>query len=125
MNKEDFTKFLNESLKGFPLEKQIQIIEKMKAEWIPKIVIEKTKNYVLCEHCGRYSLEKNNKKTYNREKRIQSTYTDAGYGDDDLYGEVEYIVEYSICPHCLKKKEISKSYMGTNWEKDKYGRLVR
>ncbi|MDD4607747.1 MAG: hypothetical protein PHD10_01245, partial [Bacilli bacterium] len=120
MTKKEFMDYLNKELKGLSLEKQKLILEKMKNEWIPQQIEQKYKNYSLCNKCGKYSLTKNNKIISKEENIVEPTYIDAGYGDDDRYGEVQYLVDYSICPICSKEKQIGKTYIKTLWEKGKY-----
>ena len=74
---------------------------------------EQAKNYILCNHCNKYCLKKDCKRQDIREVRVETTFTDCGYGDDDKMGEVEYLVTYSICPRCGGKQQTSKLYLRT------------
>lgn len=64
-----------------------------------------------------YSLQKDFKEEVNTEIRRETTYTDAGYGDDDKIGDVEYRITYSICPLCQKKTQENKMFIRILWEK--------
>ena len=75
--------------------------------------------YKKCPNCGKYSLIKKYKDEYEKKTNIENTYTDAGYGYNDRYGEVEYVYHYLVCPNCGDKKVIYKNYIRTIWEKSK------
>ncbi len=104
MKKKDFTDYLKNILKDLPLEKQKLILEKIRKEWLPEYINNKFINYSLCEKCGKYSLTKSFQTTSKKEIFTETTYTDAGYGDTDKIGEVEYLIHYSICPICSHEK---------------------
>lgn len=120
MKEIDFINYLDESIKSLSLEKQKLILEEMKNKWISKYIEEKFKMYSLCNGCGKYSLTEDNKKIFEIEDHTEAIHIDAGYGDDDTYGKVRYLVEYSICPNCLKKTEKSKELIRILSEKKRY-----
>ena len=111
MNKKTFEKFINDSLKDIPLEKFEQELLKMKNDWIPQILEKKKKNHIKCSSCGKYSKIKDFKTEEKIEVNVETTFTDAGYGDDDMLGEVERIYVYRICPICQKKEVQSKHFL--------------
>ena len=39
-------------------------------------------------------------------------YTDGGYGDDDVFGDIEYAVYYKKCPYCFHDYIINKNFLG-------------
>ncbi|MDO4282017.1 MAG: hypothetical protein Q4D02_00085 [Clostridia bacterium] len=117
MTKREFEKFINQNLRNLSIEHQEELLIKIKDKWIPEVLERKLKNYTKCVKCGKYSFTRKFKTITVLETRIETTYVDAGYGDDDKYGEVEYLVEYSVCPICGYRKEKKKCYMRTIWEK--------
>ena len=122
MNKKDFTKYIDKQLEGKCLEQQAAELYKIKDKYIPELIQKRLKKlnlwvepemkdkYLCCRECGRYSLLKKCKQESQTEIRTETTYIDAGYGDDDMMGEVEYLVFYITCPLCGKKQEKSKYY---------------
>lgn len=121
MNRKSFERYVNEQLKELPLEQQIKDLQKMQSIWIPDLLHarqqkagtwvppEKKEEYVFCENCKTYYSKEQNKSNYEREVRTETTFIDAGYGDDDMIGEVEYIVQYKTCPKCSRKAEVGKT----------------
>lgn len=116
MNKKEFEKYINSKLRNMSIEKQEELLRKIKDKWIPELLERKLKNYTKCNKCGKYSLTRKFKTITNTETRIETTYVDAGYGDDDRQGEIEYLVYYSVCPVCGNKKEERKNYIRLLWE---------
>lgn len=117
MNFKEFEKILSPHLTVLCLEKQIELLTKIQKVWIPKLINKKLKNYTICSKCKKYSLTKNFKSIDEVETFTETTYTDAGYGDDDKIGEVTYLITYAICPKCGNKKEVKKMYMYTQNER--------
>ena len=64
--------------------------------------------YVYCKWCDTYYRKDKHKSTYEKETLVVTTYSDGGYGDDDLLGEVEESVEYKTCPKCGHKTEVGR-----------------
>lgn len=106
MTKKDFEKYLNEQFREIPLEEQERLLIKMEREWIPSILKRKLEKYTMCDSCKKYSLTKRFKTITIKNRRIETTYRDAGYGDDDMIGEVEYLYYYLVCPICGYEKNI-------------------
>ena len=71
------------------------------------------------------SYEKKGKTNHKKEIRSTQTFRDSGYGDDDRYGDVEYMITYSTCPICGKVEEIKKVYLRTICEQDRYGNIYK
>lgn len=124
MNKKDFEAKLNSMICNLPLEKQIKTLEDISRKWIPSLIEKKKKNYTFCHECKKYSLNKKFKTVTRGEIHRVPTYRDAGYGDGDLYGDVEYLVHYSICPICGKETFVKKIYVRTLAEYDRRGRKI-
>ena len=77
--------------------------------WIKEYLQKLTEKYTCCSNCQKYSLTKSFKKTLKEEVRKGVLlHSDAGYGDDDQFGDVNYIVTYSVCPICKHEKEGDK-----------------
>jgi hypothetical protein len=47
----------------------------------------------------------------------ETTFIDAGYGDDDMIGDVTYLMEYNECPMCKKPIRMKKEYLYTQNER--------
>jgi hypothetical protein len=120
MNKKEFIQYIKTSINNLSIEKQIEILKKIQEEYIPSTIKEILKNKIFCRSCKKYSNSSKFKIITKQESRIKTTYTDAGYGDNDMYGEVEYLVKYRICPLCGFEEEIDKTYLRTLWEKGRY-----
>ena len=133
MNKKDFTAYVEKELDGLTDEQKIAIFRKMEGNWIPSLLKKYQKKmgyyvepknkdeYIFCKECRRYYKKKKVKSEYVNETRTETTYTDAGYGDDDRIGDVRYFVEYKTCPRCGHRQEISKLYMETKNERPARG----
>ena len=129
MNKKQFTQYVESEMEGLTDEQKIALLRKLEGNWIPTLLKKYHKKlgyyvepkerdaYVLCEKCKKYYSKQKVKSEYVNETRTETTYTDAGYGDDDMIGDVRYFVEYKTCPRCGHKQEISKLYMETKNER--------
>lgn len=124
MRKSDFVRYVKSIIKPYSVTEQINALEKMKT-WLDELIKEKKEKNIYCSNCKKYSSESRFKKVYEHEVRHQAIYIDAGYGDDDTHGEVEYFVTYSVCPCCGYKKEIEKRYLKTLSEYTRDGRKIR
>ena len=124
MRKLDFIRYIKSIIKPFSITEQINALEKMKT-WLDELIKEKKGKNIYCYNCKKYSKESKFKKVYEHEVRHQAIYIDAGYGDDDTYGEVEYLVTYSICPCCGHKKEVDKIYLKLLSEYGRDGTKIR
>lgn len=121
MTKKDFEKYLNEQFREIPLEEQERLLIKMEREWIPSILKRKLEKYTMCDSCKKYSLTKRFKTITIKNRRIETTYRDCGYGDDDMIGEVEYLDYYLVCPICGYEKKYKSEYIRTLWERRRKG----
>ncbi len=117
MSKNDFKKLMKDTMSDLSLEKQEKLLDNIQKFWIKELKSEIFKNFTKCEHCGQYFKSKQYKKVSKTGTQVETTYSDAGYGDDDRYGEVEYIFNYLECPSCKHQKLIDKEYVRTIWEK--------
>lgn len=125
MNKKDFATYIASRIEGLSLERQIKELEKVQKGYLPELILkkkqqlgtwvppERAKDYVLCEHCHKYYLKATCEKQDKNEVREETTARDCMYGEDDIVGEVEYLVTYGVCPRCSGKQEISKWYLRT------------
>ena len=102
-----------------PIEEKLRMLDDFKAR-----IIEERKSILdsafYCEKCKTYHYKSDVKTTSRKETRNELTYTDAGYGDDDMYGDVTYIFVYNICPNCGNEKEKSRFYLSTKNEKSRW-----
>lgn len=94
-----------------------------------KALIEKTVKgnliYHKCGHCKKY-FKLNPKDCYQtQEVHNISTYTDAGYGDDDRYANAVYNITKVKCPLCKKEVTLENKYSYTvpGTERDRWGRV--
>ena len=125
MNKKDFKKYIEENIGDLSLERQIKELQKVQKVYLPEFINARKRKegtwipptdkekYIFCDECKKYHLKSKWKEEYIREVREVTTYIDAGYGDDDREGEVEYMVRYHTCPQCGQKTETSKHYIKT------------
>lgn len=117
MNKKDFTAYINKQLEGMPLERQIQELKKIQEKWLLDLIHAKQKKegtwieperkdkYIFCNKCKKYSLIKQCNEDWAKEIRTETTYIDPFYGEGNRTGDVEYSVQYIICPKCGHKQE--------------------
>ena len=130
INKTEYYKSIKQQIKGLPIEEQLNIIEKGQInienmqKWLKEIQTQLLKNYTYCNECGKYSKTKDFKILSIKEINQETIYTDCGYGDDDTWGNVEYIIEYQICPLCNHKNQIKKQYLRVLDEFDRWGNKV-
>ena len=125
MNKKDFKKYIEENISGLSLERQIKELQKIQNVYLTEFInLRKKKEgtwiqdkdkdkYIFCSKCQKYYLKSKWKEEYVKEVRTVTTYIDAGYGDYDREGDVEYMVVYHTCPECEYSKETKKHYIKT------------
>ena len=116
MTKREFQKIINENLEGLSLEKQKELLHKMEYKWLPEITgkldRKLSNNYVYCSNCKKYALKKDLKLLFKEvEFKDQVVFIDAGYGDNDEFADVTYLVNYYTCPYCKADIEKSKMYL--------------
>lgn len=73
--------------------------------------------YTRCQECRKHSKTEEFETQCATETQVECTYTDAGYGDDDCYGDVTYLNTYSICPKCGHKTRTSHKWLRTENER--------
>ncbi len=112
MTKKEFENYIYQQMHFFTIDEQVKLLEKIKNEWIPDLINKKTKNYSKCPICKKYALKKRFKKrSFYVVKEDVLVFSDAGYGDDDEYADVKYLVTYATCPLCGKETEVSSQYI--------------
>ena len=95
-------------------------LSKLKSN-ISKIYDELTKGYKFCGCCCKFSLpEKWVRSQEEKEIKNVCVYSDCGYGDDDRYADITYLIDYEICPLCKGKEmkykwEISRKNERGRW----------
>lgn len=113
---ENFKKFLKENLEFVTLTEQESFLKEIPA-MIKEYEEKSKKDFTYCNSCKKYIKTKYFKTEHNIHTTVETTLQDAGYGDDDLIGEVEYEFIYETCPKCGNKKEKNRYYRRTLWEK--------
>lgn len=73
--------------------------------------------YSMCQSCGEYIPIDVFENESRMETRCEQTYTDAGYGDDDCFGDITRYNTYRVCPKCGSEVLVDSMYMGTKNEK--------
>lgn len=73
--------------------------------------------YLMCQSCGEYVPVDDFKSENRMETKCEQTHTDAGYGDDDCFGDVTRYNTYRVCPKCGNEVLVDSMYMGTKNEK--------
>lgn len=123
MNKKQFTKYMKSQMEGMTYEQKIRLLKRIEGNYVPDLIkscmqkegyyvsSSEADKYFRCKRCKKYTPKTKCKSESKTEIREETTYSDAGYGDDDMMGDVEYFVEYMICPCCHHKQEVHKLYM--------------
>jgi len=79
-----------------------------------------------CPKCNHYFKPDPKKQYANTHIENRTSYTDAGYGDDDRYADYEITDLYQLCPNCQKPVKIKDQWYinkvpGT--ERDRWGHV--
>ena len=123
MTKKKLQQFIREDLAYLSTKQKLEKIEKMYpmfTEVLDELKEDVKKGQIYCPECKQYYPEKNFSIEHDIHSVEQATYIDAGYGDDDRWGEVEYAFTYLVCPkNCNHKIEKERTYIRTLWEKGK------
>lgn len=95
------------------IQRKRDILFNIKNELIPLLLKELIKDKVYCKKCEEYHSMDDFTPSAETKIITTTTYTDAGYGDDDRVGQVEYIIYYLECPICKEKQEKERTYIRT------------
>lgn len=121
MNKKQFIAYINSQMEGMTYEKKMALLRKIEGNYVPELMRkysekegywvpkEKEHLYFHCKKCKKYTLKKDCKSESEKKVNVETTYTDCGYGDDDMLGEVERLIVYTTCPHCNTRQK-TKDY---------------
>ena len=124
MTKREFDRFITESLKDLPLEKQEILLSKM-LEWtrqsVEKFEQRMKKSYVKCSKCGKYLMKIRLTVVNENILECKCIYSDAGYGYDDVFADVTYNVESYICPYCGEKIEKNRYELSESNKRNRWG----
>ncbi len=116
MTEKDFEDFIMENLENLQLDEQERALNTIHRTWLPNMIKNfkemVDKDYIKCSKCGKYSL-KEQFKTHTDVEVIknQLVYSDCGYGDDDEFADVTYLVFYNVCPLCNGLSEINRYFV--------------
>lgn len=113
MNKKEFESYLRQVLAELPIEKQEEILLKMKNKWIPDFINKRFKNYSYRSKCRRYFLKSKYIKVEKKNIKTLKTFIDGGYGDDDKWEDMEFLCTYMVCPVCGNQEEVDSKYIRT------------
>ena len=108
-----------EEFEKLPIEEKLKRLDDFK----DRIIEEKRsilEDAFYCEKCKTYHYKSDVKTDSRKETRNELTYTDAGYGDDDMYGDVTYLLLIDICPNCGYEKVKKKYYLSTANERRRW-----
>ena len=83
-----------------------------------------TKDKVHCSGCGNYFDGNRDNTRTEISTNYECVYRDCGYGDNDLYADVKYRVDYCKCPYCGNETEKSKQYISEGPSFDRWGNKV-
>ena len=115
--KDKFIKEIWDAVKSMPLEKREAFLNKIEDNWLVSIkekLNKELKKYWFCKECEKYfplkDIKVENKIQVLKNVLIQS---DCGYGDDDILGDVEYLIDYCICPKCGRRENIKYTELRT------------
>ena len=95
-----------------PIDKRLKLLDEFKKRLEAEMMSILNSSFY-CPGCKSYHNDSLVRTICRRETRQETTFTDAGYGDDDMIGDVTYNVKYSVCPSCGYEKEKEKIYMST------------
>lgn len=115
--KNNLRTLFNEDLRMMSIGTRASYIDYIQEEIIPQLKDELTKETTYCPHCHDYYLSSQWEKSLKMETFEETTFIDAGYGDDDMIGDVTYLMEYSECPMCKKSIRTKKEYLYTQNER--------
>jgi len=119
MNKKQIKKAINNLLdENDSIDKKYRFIEKLE-EVLLKIREKISNNMLCCENCGKYFYKRNTFEKVETDKNV-TTFTDAGYGDDDRIGDIKYLKTFCKCPYCKKNVEVSKQLLEITNERMAY-----
>ena len=122
MKKQEFFSFILNGIVNLSIDQKVKFLHKVQNVWIPEILSLETKNYFYCNNCKRYikksDLIVERKRVINKGECV---FRDAGYGEDDEYGDVTYLITYRTCPKCKSKEVTSKTHIKTENVHSRYG----
>lgn len=119
--KERFIGLIKYLIRNMSGTKQLETLENMQV-WLSDFLAKKKKNYTKCSKCGKYSLTSSFSSVSSKEIHNEIFYNDSGYTDDDnIRGDVEYMVTYLVCPICKHSNESCKMKISVLSKYDKYG----
>lgn len=108
----DFLSALNDEIKQASWD-----ADRNMSKQLSDISRELTRGMYRCASCGKHSPKEEWKKTSRKETTTECTYTDAGYGDDDMFGEVTRLNTYRACPICGAEEKIDSMWLHTENER--------
>ena len=123
MNKKQFFDYMNQEMEGMTYDQKIKLLKKIETNYVPELIRkhqkkegywvpkEKENLYFYCKNCRKYTLKKYCKSDSEKKVDVETTYTDCGYGDDDMMGEVERLIIYTTCPHCGNKQQTHNIFL--------------
>lgn len=119
--KERFIGLIKYLIRNMSGTKQLETLENMQV-WLSDFLTKKKKNYTKCSKCGKYSPTSSFSSVSSKEVHHEIFYNDSGYTDDDnIRGDVEYMVTYLVCPICKHSNEFCKMKISVLSKYDKYG----
>lgn len=119
MIKEKLKRVISKNIYGLETDIAIERLQKIKeltSDIVDELSEDILKDQIYCKYCKKYYPAGEFYDKAEKIRNVETTYTDCGYGDDDMIGEVEYLVEYKVCPKS-HKNEVKRHYLKTLWEK--------
>lgn len=119
MIKEELKRIISKNIYGLGAEVSLERLVKIREltnDIIKEMSEDILKDQIYCKYCKKYYPADDCYDKTEKISTVETTYTDCGYGDDDMIGEVLYLVEYKVCPKC-HKNEVKRHYIKTLWEK--------
>lgn len=118
--KEELKSVLDKHLNGELFSKQLDVLCDIEDTFFEDYRKEKLKNLEYCDKCHEYYAKNQWKEIQRKETHNECTFTDAGYGDDNLFGDVTALYIYKICPMCKKEKYKDRLVLKIENEKRRY-----
>lgn len=118
--KEELKSVLDKHLNGELFSKQLDVLKEVENTLFEEYKKEKLKNVEYCNNCHEYYVKTQWEEIQRKETHYECTFSDSGYGDDDLFGDVTSLYIYKICPMCKKEKYKDRLVLKIENEKRRY-----
>lgn len=95
----DLKDFIITQVAGCDYDEKLKILERISMA-VKSVQDDIFENIEYCDCCKKRFNKTECETCMETRTEVEKTYSDAGYGDDDLFGDVTADYYYYICPHC-------------------------